>query len=89
MLIGSDGVSDLIQVAEQALPGRSEMVGDLADFWQDDRYFRNPDQVRRRLALINREVTMLDKQAQHWVRQSGLLPDDTTLIVIRRKETLC
>ena len=89
LLIGSDGVSDLIQVAEQALPGRSETVGDLANFWQDDRYFRNPDQVRRRLALINREVTVLDKPAQHCVRQSGLLPDDTTLIVIRRKEALC
>lgn len=88
LLIGTDGVSDLIQVAEQAVLGRSETVGDMAQFWQDDRYFRNPDQVRRRLALINREITMFDKQAQQCLRQSGLLPDDTTLIVIRRKEDL-
>lgn len=89
VLIGSDGVSDLMQAAEQSLPGRSETVGDIAQFWQDDRYFRNPDQVRRRLTLINREVTTFDKPSQQCVRQSGLLPDDTTLIVIRKKERLC
>lgn len=87
LLIGSDGVSDLMQVAQQTLPGRSDVVGDITQ-WQDDRYFRNPDQVRRRLALINREVTTLTP-SQQCLRQSGLLPDDTTLIVIRRKETLC
>jgi hypothetical protein len=79
LLIGSDGVGDLMQVAEQSLPGRSEKVGAIAQFWQDDRYFRNPDQVRRRLSLINREVMTTN------LRQSGLLPDDTTLIVIRRQ----
>jgi len=89
LCLGSDGVSDLIQVAKQPLPGRSEVVGDIAQFWQDDRYFRNPDQVRRRLSLINREVTRVDNRSQACLRQSGLLPDDTTLIVIRKKEGLC
>jgi hypothetical protein len=89
LLIGSDGVSDLLAVAEQSLPGRSETVGDITQFWQDDRYFRNPDQVRRHLALTNREVTTFDPQLQQCLRQSGLLPDDTTLIVIRRKEDSC
>ena len=89
LLLGSDGVSDLMEVAQQPLPGRSEMVGDIAQFWQDDRYFRNPDQVRRRLTLINREVTTLNPQSQQCLRQPSLLPDDTTLIVIRRKEALC
>lgn len=89
LFIGSDGVSDLLAGAEQSLPGRSEKVGDITQFWQDDRYFRNSDQVRRRLALINREVTTFDPQSQQCLRQSGLLPDDTTLIVIRRKEDTC
>lgn len=89
MLLGSDGVSDLMEVAAHSLPGRSDVVGDVAQFWQDERYFRNPDQVRRRLALINRDVTILNPQAQQCLRQPGLLPDDTTLIVIRRKEALC
>jgi hypothetical protein len=89
VLIGSDGVSDLIQAAAQLLPGRLETVGDVAQFWQNDRYFRNSDQVRRRLALINREVTTFDPPAQQCLRQSGLLPDDTTLIAIRKKEDTC
>lgn len=98
LLLGTDGVDDLMQVAKQSLPGKSEPVGDIAQFWQDDRCFRNPDQVRRRLALINRDVTTVIPQSQDqssqsssqpYLRQSGLLPDDTTLIVIRRKESLC
>ncbi len=86
LLLGTDGMSDFIQVAEKALPGRSETVGDIAQFWQDDRYFRNSDQVRRHLALINREVTTFNPSSQQCLRQFGLLPDDTTLIVIRSKE---
>jgi len=89
VLIGTDGVSDLMQVAEQSLPGRSEIVGDIAQFWQDDRYFSNPYQIRRRLSLINRDVKTLDHHSQQYLRHSGLLPDDTTLIVIRKKEHLC
>jgi hypothetical protein len=86
ILLGSDGVSDLIQRAEDTLPGCSETVGGLSQFWQGDRYFRNPDQVRRRLTRINRDVTCLDERSHQCVRHPGLLPDDTTLIVIRRKE---
>jgi hypothetical protein len=46
-------------------------LGALRRFWEDDRCFTNPDMIRRQLALIGREP--------------GLLSDDTTLIVIRRK----
>lgn len=84
LLIGSDGVQDLITAAERPLPGKTELVGNLAQFWQDDRYFRNPDQIRRRLTLMNREVIKPDWQTQQVHRESGLLPDDTTLIVIRQ-----
>lgn len=86
LLLGTDGMGDLIAAAEKPLPGRSELVGDIAQFWQDDRYFRNPDQVRRRLTLINREVSTFDTPSQQWLRQSGLLPDDTTLVAIRRRK---
>ncbi|WP_017297532.1 PP2C family serine/threonine-protein phosphatase [Nodosilinea nodulosa] len=89
LLLGTDGLGDLMAAAEKPLPGRSEYVGDIAQFWQDDRYFRNPDQARRRLTLINRDVTKFDSSTQQWLRQAGLLPDDTTLIVIRRKEASC
>ena len=85
LLIGTDGVQDLMAIADQPLPGKSEVVGTIAQFWQSDRYFSNPDQVRRRLALINREVHQPDWQTQQVRRAVGLLPDDTTLVVMRGK----
>jgi protein phosphatase 2C-like protein len=42
-------------------------------FWSDDRFFRNPDMVRRRLTVLSRGA------------RGGLLSDDTTLVLIRRK----
>jgi hypothetical protein len=85
ILIGTDGVSELIQSAQRQLPGKPELVGSISQFWQQDRYFTNPDQVRRRLALINREVTRLDSSKGQVHKESGLLSDDTTLVVLRRK----
>ena len=84
VLIGTDGVGDLIAAADRTLPGKSEVVGPLAQFWTDDRYFRNPDMVRRRLTLINRESVRVEHGAL--VRVPGLLRDDTTLIAIRRRK---
>jgi hypothetical protein len=43
-------------------------LADLRQFWEDDRYFGNPDMIRRRLTVLNR---------------SARLGDDTTLVVIR------
>ncbi|MBL1178022.1 MAG: protein phosphatase 2C domain-containing protein [Pantanalinema sp. GBBB05] len=85
LLIATDGVKDLLAVAEQPLPGKRELVGQIEQFWQNDRYFHNPDQLRRRLSLINREVVQPDWEQQQLNRVGGLLPDDTTLIVIRKK----
>ena len=84
LVLGTDGVEDLQAVAEQYLPGKPEQVGDLAQFWQNDRYFTNPDALRRRLALMNREVIQPDWQQRQLQRNRGLLPDDTTLICLRR-----
>ncbi|MDX2097551.1 MAG: protein phosphatase 2C domain-containing protein [Leptolyngbyaceae cyanobacterium bins.59] len=85
ILIGTDGVTDLIAAAEISLPGQSERIGPLSQFWEADRYFTNPDQIRRRLALMNREVTQPDWETRSLAKHPGLLPDDTTLIVIRRR----
>lgn len=86
LLIGSDGVGDLVKVAEQRLPGKSEQVGTIAQFWQKDIYFQNPDSIRRRLALINHSSTKPDWESRCLRQEHGLLPDDTTLVVIRRKK---
>jgi len=76
LLIGSDGLVDLAAAAEQQLPGGNERVGPLTQFWTDPRFTTHPDRVRRRLAQANRSVS----------GQPALLSDDTTLIVVRRRE---
>ena len=81
VLIGTDGLSDFIAKSDISLPGKAELLGPIAQFWEQDRYFANPDMIRRRLALANRAIG----------DYPGLLTDDTTLITIRRKggEPLC
>jgi len=84
LLLGTDGVADLIAAEARTLPGTGERVGGLAQFWSEDRYFRNPDAVRRRLARINRDHQRIEWEARRLHRENGLLPDDTTLLVLRR-----
>jgi hypothetical protein len=87
ILIGCDGIADLVAAAERNVPGKPGLVGPISQFWRDDCYFR-PDQIRRRLALVNSEVVSQDLETKVLVRSPGLLPDDTTLVVIRRKQTV-
>jgi hypothetical protein len=86
-LIGTDGVGDLIQAAGRRLPGKKERIGALEQFWQQDRYFANPDMIRRRLAAINRDAVTVEQGRTRW--EAGLLSDDTTLIVGRRRADPC
>lgn len=71
-LIGTDGVYDLAQ------------VGPLSRFWEDDRFFTNPQALSRHLACLNKDRRDLDWEARRITQQPGLLADDTTLIVGRR-----
>lgn len=78
VFIGTDGVKDLISASLKQMPGRIELVGYLEQFWRDPKFMSNPDNIRRRLALINLE------RAEGGHIKSGLLPDDTTFVVVRR-----
>jgi len=85
LLIGTDGALDLAATALESLPGREdEVVGPLSQFWTDDRFFENRDALRRRLSLIGRETTQPDWELSRLDRHPGHLPDDTTLLVVRR-----
>ncbi len=86
ILIGTDGAIALLNSAHLLLPGKSEPVGSISQFWQEDRYFRNPDLLRRKLALINRQITQPDWHNHQLIQQKGLLADDTTLIVMRKRK---
>ena len=86
ILIGTDGLNDLIRVEQQKLPGTEELVGPISQFWENDKFFKNPDMVRRRLSVINRTFLKPDWTNLSLIKENGLLPDDTTLIIIRRKK---
>lgn len=84
-LLGTDGVTDLIGAEKKNMPGKEEIVGPISQFWQEDRYFKNPDMIRRRLSILNRESIKPSWEERHLIREVGLLPDDTTMVVIRGK----
>ena len=86
ILIGTDGVEDLIGVADKYLPGKSDRVGEISQYWEDDRYFRNLYGLNRRLALISHNSIKPDWETRRLIKQNGLLADDTTLVVIRRQQ---
>jgi serine/threonine protein phosphatase PrpC len=72
LLIATDGIDDLVKVE------------DIHQFWQEDRYFKNPDAIRRKLAMLNREEVKPDWNRKELTKRSGVLSDDTSLVVIRR-----
>jgi len=73
VVIGTDGVSDLIDGADTPLSD-GEPQGGLEQFLEDPRYVTNPSLVHKRLIVIG--------------DAHGRLRDDTSLVVIRRKEDL-
>jgi Protein phosphatase 2C len=85
IVLGTDGLETFLQAANRPIPGKQTTVGLLQQFWQEECYFTNPDAIRRTLALVNREVVQPNWEAQRLDRHAGLLPDDTTLVVIRRR----
>lgn len=85
LLIGTDGAEDYLRAEGALLPGRAEALGPLARLWTDDRFFEGPDALRRRLALANSEHLTWDAATGRPHVCRGLLPDDTTLVVLRRR----
>jgi hypothetical protein len=85
VLIATDGLMDWLNMEDKLIPGKKESVGPLSQFWCQDSYFSNHDSLRRKLAVVNREYTGLERTTGRAVRKWGLLKDDTTLVVIRRR----
>ncbi|MCD4762018.1 protein phosphatase 2C domain-containing protein [bacterium] len=89
LLIATDGIEDLRKAEEKMIPGRDKVVGPISQWWKDDKYFENPDMVRRQLFLINNEGMKIRRDSENKIiginRFVGLLPDDTTLVVLRRR----
>lgn len=86
ILLGTDGVRDFEKAAEKTIPGKDEEVGRLDQFWKDERYFKNPFAIQRRLSLVNRTTHRIDYEKKVAAEEHGHLPDDTTILAIRRRE---
>ncbi len=84
VLLGTDGALDLHERASLPVPGTPEPVGELAQFVEPG-CFRHADALRRRLARIQREHVEVCWDEERIVRSRGVLPDDTTLIALRRE----
>lgn len=70
VIIGTDGLNDLIERADEPLAG-GERQGGLEQFEEDPRFLLNPSLVHKRLVVIG--------------EGNGRLRDDATLVLIRRK----
>lgn len=86
ILVGTDGAADYESLVGASYPGAaSQPVLPLRSFWRDDRYFRNEDALRRTLYLMNREATRPLWSERRLHKYPGLLEDDTTILVLRRR----
>lgn len=76
LLIGSDGILDFIDAEKKEVPGTKRAIGNISQFWQKKEYFEDEFAISEKLNKINCINS----------KNSGLLQDDTTLIVARREE---
>jgi hypothetical protein len=84
ILIGCDGVIDIIKHEKRKAPGVKDEIGPISQFWTSDRFFKNPATVQHRLNLMSRSVSIHDEAGLVSV-EHGVLIDDTTIIAARRK----
>lgn len=83
IIIGSDGVKDIIKKADELVLGSEEKVGGLEQFLEN-RMYKNPDNINRRFNILNKYHTWADWNERRIYSSLGLLPDDTTIISIKR-----
>lgn len=84
LAIMSDGVKYLIEAQGTPMPKNPQArVPALAQFWREERFTKNPDNIRRQLALINIEVITNSPDGKPHLR-TGMLKDDTTIIIVQR-----
>ncbi len=74
--VGCDGLADLMKLEATPFPGTNTPIGPLGQVF-DDRFFANPDALRRHFAKANR-ITVQDGRIKR-----GLLPDDTSAALAR------
>jgi hypothetical protein len=86
LLIGTDGVVNLLHLAQTPFPAQTELIGDISQFWLEDKYFANPHWMQNVLTTITTEKKRVIWEERNVIKYPGLLKDDTTLITLRKKK---
>lgn len=85
-LVGTDGATVLLGADKKLIPGRTVTVGPIDQFWTTERFFRNPFALGQYLTLLNTDSEKIDWDNRRVLKEPGLLFDDTTIVVGRRKD---
>lgn len=88
IIIATDGAKELAQKADREICvlGKPELVKGLNQFEQEVRYMKNPTLLQKRLFQLNAERVMIDWEKKEVKKFEGILSDDTTIVLIKRKE---
>src|SRR3989344_3219340 len=80
IIIGSDGLARFVAAELATVRETGEGVGPLSQFATQDRYFQNPDMIRRKLETIGDGTLVFPdgRTRREW------LNDDTTMVSVRR-----
>lgn len=85
VVLGTDGAAPFIRTPHLTVPGKSGEIGRLSQFVEKDLYFRNPAALGRRLNVVNRDWRSIDYEKKEVKQAQGRLPDDTTILAVRRR----
>jgi hypothetical protein len=85
LIIGTDGMVELESKAGTRLPGKNRALCSVSDL-SDDRFFAADQSLTCWLRQVNSEVVKLENGEEPRInREHGLLSDDTTMVVARRR----
>ncbi|MCB9560243.1 MAG: protein phosphatase 2C domain-containing protein [Kofleriaceae bacterium] len=82
-LVATDGATALLAHAGAPLPAGRGAVLDPRAVATDDRLWRNPDALRRRLAVASADHVEVDAATARLTRTGGVLADDTAIAALR------
>jgi hypothetical protein len=89
-LVGTDGVIQLAKLGDCNIPGQDQLVGDLSQFWTEDRYLEKDAGIDKRLRLYQSSRHLLVPGSAGTPPaiklENQLLEDDTTFVVGSRRK---
>ncbi|MDF1502407.1 protein phosphatase 2C domain-containing protein, partial [Roseisolibacter sp. H3M3-2] len=85
LLLATDGAAELLGRDAACVPGTDEPVLPPARWHEAGPFFRNPHALGRYLVRLARDDQSIDWGAGAVRRGNGLLRDDTTAVVLRRR----